>query len=140
MSLSELCIRRPVLTTLITASFIVFGVFAYRLLPVAALPRVDVILTYQGASADLIKAAADLGAKGIVTAGAGAGALSGSQGEGVAQVTDKGVFVVSTTRTGAGNRPPFARHRTATPRCDRRPRRGAAPDARTSCRRGWPAA
>ena len=41
MNLSELCIRRPVLTTLITASFIVFGVFAYRLLAVAALPRVD---------------------------------------------------------------------------------------------------
>src|SRR5688572_22813328 len=41
MSLSELCIRRPVLTTLITASFIVFGVFGYRLLAVAALPRVD---------------------------------------------------------------------------------------------------
>jgi HAE1 family hydrophobic/amphiphilic exporter-1 len=41
MTLSELCIRRPVLTTLITASFVVFGAFAYRLLPVAALPRVD---------------------------------------------------------------------------------------------------
>ncbi len=41
MTLSELCIRRPVLTTLITASFIVFGAFAYRLLPVSALPRVD---------------------------------------------------------------------------------------------------
>ena len=41
MSLSELCIRRPVLTTLITASIIVFGMFAYRLLPVSALPRVD---------------------------------------------------------------------------------------------------
>ena len=41
MTLSELCIRRPVLTTLITASFIVFGIFAYRLLAVAALPRVD---------------------------------------------------------------------------------------------------
>ena len=41
MNLSELCIRRPVLTTLLTASLIVFGVFAYRLLAVAALPRVD---------------------------------------------------------------------------------------------------
>ncbi len=41
MNISELCIRRPVLTTLITASFIVFGLFAYRLLAVAALPRVD---------------------------------------------------------------------------------------------------
>ena len=41
MSLSETCIRRPVMTTLITLSFIVFGLFAYRLLAVAALPRVD---------------------------------------------------------------------------------------------------
>jgi HAE1 family hydrophobic/amphiphilic exporter-1 len=39
MTLSELCIRRPVMTTLITASIIVFGVFGYRLLPVSALPR-----------------------------------------------------------------------------------------------------
>ena len=70
---------------------------------ITALPRVDVILTYQGANGDLIKAAADLGAKGIVTAGAGAGALSGSQGQGVSQATEKGVFVVSTTRTGAGS-------------------------------------
>jgi hypothetical protein len=31
MNLSELCIRRPVFTTLITATFIVFGIFAYRL-------------------------------------------------------------------------------------------------------------
>jgi HAE1 family hydrophobic/amphiphilic exporter-1 len=41
MTLSELCIRRPVLTTLIMVSFIVVGVFAYRLLPISALPRVD---------------------------------------------------------------------------------------------------
>src|SRR5215216_4730402 len=41
MSLSELCIRRPVFTTLMTASIIAFGAFAYRLLPVAALPAVD---------------------------------------------------------------------------------------------------
>ena len=41
MGLSELCIRRPVLTTLVTATFIVFGLFAYRLLAVAALPAVE---------------------------------------------------------------------------------------------------
>jgi hydrophobic/amphiphilic exporter-1 (mainly G- bacteria), HAE1 family len=41
MNLSEACIRRPVMTTLITASFIVFGAFAYKLLSVSALPRVD---------------------------------------------------------------------------------------------------
>ena len=57
MNLSELCIRRPVFTTLITATFIVFGIFAYRLLPVAALPAVDfptisVTATLPGASAE----------------------------------------------------------------------------------------
>src|ERR1700741_30371 len=57
MGLSELCIRRPVFTTLVTATFIVFGVFAYRLLPVAALPAVDfptisVTATLPGASAE----------------------------------------------------------------------------------------
>ena len=41
MTLSEACIRRPVMTTLITAAIIVFGLFAYRLLSVSALPQVD---------------------------------------------------------------------------------------------------
>jgi HAE1 family hydrophobic/amphiphilic exporter-1 len=57
MGLSELCIRRPVLTTLVTTTFIVFGIFAYRLLPVAALPAVDfptisVTATLPGSSAE----------------------------------------------------------------------------------------
>jgi L-asparaginase len=69
---------------------------------VTALPRVDVILVYQGADGDLIKAAADAGAKGIVIAGAGAGATSGTQQEGIDYATKKGVFVVTTTRAGAG--------------------------------------
>jgi hydrophobe/amphiphile efflux-1 (HAE1) family protein len=41
MTLPELCIRRPVMTTLLMMAFVVFGVFSYRLLPVAAIPRVD---------------------------------------------------------------------------------------------------
>jgi HAE1 family hydrophobic/amphiphilic exporter-1 len=41
MGISELCIRRPVFTSLVTMTILVFGVFAYRLLPVAALPAVD---------------------------------------------------------------------------------------------------
>src|SRR5205085_2339316 len=61
MNLSEICIRRPVLTTLVTASFIVFGAFAYRLLPVAALPAVDfptinITATLPGASAETMAA------------------------------------------------------------------------------------
>jgi L-asparaginase len=69
---------------------------------IAALPRVDVILTYQGAPGDLIKAAADQGAKGIVIATAGAGATSGTQGEGISYALGKGVFVVRTARAGSG--------------------------------------
>jgi L-asparaginase len=69
---------------------------------IAALPRVDVLLVYQGADGDLIKAAADAGAKGIVIAGAGAGATSGTQQAGIEYALKKGVFVVTTTRTGSG--------------------------------------
>ncbi|HJQ58402.1 MAG TPA: efflux RND transporter permease subunit, partial [Vineibacter sp.] len=55
MNLPELCIRRPVMTTLLMLSFIVGGLFAFRQLPVAALPRVDfptisVTATLPGAS------------------------------------------------------------------------------------------
>ena len=61
MDISELCIRRPVMTTLITASIIVFGIFGYRLLAVAALPRVDfptiqVTATLPGASPETMAA------------------------------------------------------------------------------------
>jgi hydrophobic/amphiphilic exporter-1 (mainly G- bacteria), HAE1 family len=41
MGLSELCIRRPVMTSLLMLSFLIFGFFAFKQLPVAALPRVD---------------------------------------------------------------------------------------------------
>lgn len=70
---------------------------------IEALPRVDVLLTYQGAPGDLIKAAVDNGAKGVVIAGAGVGAISGTQGEGTSYANSKGVVVVTTTRTGQGS-------------------------------------
>ena len=41
MNLPELCIRRPVMTTLLTAALCLFGVMAFRLLPVSDLPTVD---------------------------------------------------------------------------------------------------
>ena len=69
---------------------------------VTELPRVDVIMVYQGASGDLIKAAVDNGAKGIVIAVAGAGATSGTQNEGLTYAASKGVFIVTSTRTGSG--------------------------------------
>ncbi len=69
---------------------------------VTKLPRVDVIMVYQGADGDLIKAAADAGAQGIVIASAGAGATSGTQQAAIAYALKKGVIVVTTTRTGSG--------------------------------------
>ena len=70
---------------------------------IEALPRVDVLLTYQGAPGDLIKAAVDNGARGVVIAGAGVGAVSGTQGEGMTYASSKGVVIVTTTRTGQGS-------------------------------------
>ncbi len=55
MSISEPFIRRPIATSLLMLGVLVFGIAAYNLLPVAALPRVDfptivVTTTYSGAS------------------------------------------------------------------------------------------
>ena len=66
------------------------------------LPRVDIAWVYQGATGDVIKSLVDNGAKGIIIAGAGAGATSGTQGEGIQYAVGKGVFMVTTTRAGAG--------------------------------------
>src|SRR5437016_530800 len=40
--MTQLFIRRPITTTLIMAAILLFGIFAYRLLPVSDLPNVDV--------------------------------------------------------------------------------------------------
>jgi HAE1 family hydrophobic/amphiphilic exporter-1 len=41
MNVSELFIRRPIMTTLVMVGILLFGVMAYRLLPVSDLPNVD---------------------------------------------------------------------------------------------------
>ena len=74
---------------------------------VKALPRVDIIVTYQGAPGDLIQAAVAAGAKGIVLATAGAGATSGTQTDGLDYAAQQGVFIVTSTRTGSGRVAPF---------------------------------
>ena len=66
------------------------------------LPRVDIVLVYQGASGDVIKAVVDQGASGVIIASAGAGATSGTQGDGIRYALEKGVFVVTSTRAGSG--------------------------------------
>jgi hydrophobe/amphiphile efflux-1 (HAE1) family protein len=62
MNLSEPFIRRPIATSLLMLGILVFGIGAYGLLPVAALPRVDfptitVSVNYPGASPETMASA-----------------------------------------------------------------------------------
>jgi HAE1 family hydrophobic/amphiphilic exporter-1 len=92
MTLSELCIRRPVMTTLITASIIAFGVFGFRLLPVSALPRVDfptivVSATLPGASADTMAASVAGIIERQLSTIAGISSMSSSSSQGTSVIT-----------------------------------------------------
>src|SRR5450755_1074720 len=91
MNISETCIRRPVLTTLMTASLIVFGIFAYRLLPVAALPAVDfptiqITATFPGASPDTMAASVASPIERQLSTIAGISSMSSSSALGTTQI------------------------------------------------------
>src|SRR6266567_2626743 len=92
MTLSELCIRRPVMTTLMTASIIAFGVFGFRLLPVSALPKVDfptiaVTATLAGASADTMAASVAGPIERQLSTVAGISSMSSSSSQGTSVIT-----------------------------------------------------
>jgi L-asparaginase len=69
------------------------------------LPRVVLLTSYVGASGDLIRAARDLGADGMVIAAAGAGATTPAQADAIEDVIADGAVVVIATRTGGGRVP-----------------------------------
>ena len=92
MNISETCIRRPVLTTLMTASLIVFGAFAYRLLPVAALPAVDfptiqITATLPGASPETMAASVASPIERQLSTIAGISSMTSSSSLGQTQIT-----------------------------------------------------
>lgn len=66
-----------------------------------ALPAVEVLYPHTGTNPGLAQAAVDLGAKGLVIAGVGAGAL-GAFTEPVKALVAKGVIVVRSARVGEG--------------------------------------
>lgn len=66
------------------------------------LPRVDVIYVTADMSTDLIDAAVNNGAKGIVTAGVGNGNMTGAALKAVEAAIKKGVVVVRATRVPSG--------------------------------------
>src|SRR5712672_4872801 len=92
MVLSETCIRRPVLTTLVTASIVVLGIFAYRLLSVAALPAVDfptiaITATLPGASAETMAASVAAPIERQLSTIAGISSLTSSSSLGITSIT-----------------------------------------------------
>jgi L-asparaginase len=70
-----------------------------------ALPRVDVLVTYQGADGALVDAAVAAGARGIVSAGTGAGYGTPAEVEALERAAARGVVVCQSTRVGGGRVP-----------------------------------
>ena len=78
---------------------------AFDVSGVERFPRVDVVHSYLGADGALIRAAADAGARGIVVASVGRGGTTPGQRAAIEEVVGRGVFVVLSSRTGAGRVP-----------------------------------
>ncbi len=92
MTLPELCIRRPVMTTLLMLSVLGGGLFGYRLLPVAALPRVDfptiqVTANLPGASPETMAASVATPLERQFATIAGISSMTSTSGEGETRIT-----------------------------------------------------
>jgi L-asparaginase len=68
----------------------------------AELPRVDVVVSYLGADGTMIDAAVAAGAKGIVSAGTGAGRPTPGEDKALERAHDAGVTICQGTRVGSG--------------------------------------
>jgi L-asparaginase type II len=66
-------------------------------------PRVDIVVAYLGADSVMVQSLMDAGAKGIVVAGAGAGATTPAQGAALRRAREKGIAIVTASRTGSGS-------------------------------------
>jgi HAE1 family hydrophobic/amphiphilic exporter-1 len=92
MTLPELCIRRPVMTTLLMAAFLIFGIIAYRALPVSELPNVDfptISVTAQlpGASPETMAAAVATPLEGQFSTIAGVDSMTSTSAQGTSTIT-----------------------------------------------------
>lgn len=75
---------------------------AVRVSAASDLPRVDVLYVHAGANGDLATAAVNLGARGLVIAGSGAGS-TGDMRQTLAELCkDKGIVVARSSRVGEG--------------------------------------
>ena len=80
---------------------------AYAGVDLRALPRVDVVASYQGADGALIDAAVAAGARGLVSAATGDGYPTPWQVEALERASAAGVVIVQSSRVGSGRVPPL---------------------------------
>lgn len=66
------------------------------------LPRVDVVVSYIGADGAMIDAAVAAGAKGIVSAGTGAGRPTPAEEAALVRAAERGVVICQSSRVGSG--------------------------------------
>ncbi|HYU11543.1 MAG TPA: efflux RND transporter permease subunit, partial [Stellaceae bacterium] len=92
MSISEPFIRRPIATSLLMLGVLVFGIGAYNLLPIAALPKVDfptvaVTVNYPGASPETMASAVATPLEQQFAALPGLAEMSSTSGVGTTMIT-----------------------------------------------------
>src|SRR5258706_16436238 len=92
MSIPELFIRRPVMTTLVMLGILLFGIVSYRYLPVSDLPNVDyptiqVSASLPGASPETMASAVATPLERQFSTIAGIDAMSSVSAQGLSQVT-----------------------------------------------------
>jgi L-asparaginase len=74
----------------------------FNLAEVARMPRVDIVVSYVGADGALIDAAVAAGARGIVSAGTGAGRPTTAEAVALDRAASRGVVVCQSTRVATG--------------------------------------
>ncbi|MBL6079960.1 efflux RND transporter permease subunit [Belnapia sp. T18] len=92
MNISELCIRRPVMTGLLSLAAIIAGIIAYTRLPVAAVPRVDfpvitIFANFPGASPETMATSVALPIERELSTIAGVDSMSSINGQDTSQIT-----------------------------------------------------
>ncbi len=94
MNLSELFIRRPIMTSLVMLAVMIFGLFAYRLLPVNDLPSIDfptiqVSANLPGASPETMASSVATPLERQFSTIAGLDSMTSTNGQGVSIITLK---------------------------------------------------
>ena len=92
MNLSELFVRRPVMTVLVMVGILIFGIASYRLLPVSSLPNVDfptiqVSATLPGASPETMASAVATPLEKQFSTIAGIDQMTSVSGQGISTIT-----------------------------------------------------